>query len=567
MHVETIPNRGSRPAILLRETFREDGKVKKRTLANLSDWPAEKIEALKAALRGQTAFEAGEPEVLRTLPHGHVAATLGIMRALGFPELLASKPSRERDLCMGLIASRILRPRSKLATAATFAEESATDTLAAELGISEATPEELYAALDWLAGMQRHIEEKLAKKHLKEDTLVLYDLTSTWFEGQKCPLAKFGYSRDKKRGKFQIVFGVITDADGRPIATEVYSGNQADSTTVASQIAKVRSRFRLKRVILVGDRGTLTEARIREDVEPAELEWITALRASAIKKLQKKGAIQLSLHEQMDLAEVQSPDFPGERLMVCRNPVLAKHRSRKRNELLAATEGDLKAVKEKKLEGAAEIGKAVGAVLQRHKMKKHFDIEIREDGFDYTRREKKIAEEAALDGLYIVRTNVPAERADSQTVVKIYKSLSKVERVFRTMKTVDLEVRPIYHRLDTRVRGHIFMCMLAYYVEWEMRRRLAPLMYTDEHPEEGEKLRSSPVAPIKKSPGATQKAGRKETPSGSPVRTFRGILDDLGTLSRARLRLGSTGPELERLTKPTPLQEQALNLLGVRLQR
>ncbi|MFZ5479052.1 MAG: IS1634 family transposase [Myxococcota bacterium] len=570
MYVETVPNRDSRPAILLRESYREDGKIKKRTLANLSDWPAEKVEALRRALRGDVAAAPGaEPEILRSLPHGHVAAVLGTMHGLGFPALLATKASRDRTLCMAMIAARILRPGSRLATAAGYAAATATDTLSSVLGVEDVDVDELYGALDWLFRMQPHIEEKLARRHLGERCLVLYDLTSTWLEGRACPLGKLGYSRDGKKGKLQIEFGVVTDGEGRPVAVEVFEGNTSDAKTVATQVDKLRRRFKLDRVVVVGDRGMLTDARIREDLAPHGLEWVTALRAPALKQLRKTGVIQPSLFDQVDLAEIASPDFPGERLVACRNPLLAKERTRKRRELLAATETDLRQIAEQtvdrggKLHGSAAIGIKVGAVLGRHRMKKHFDVQVTETGLTWARREDRIAAEAALDGLYVVRTNVDAKRLDANAVVTTYKQLSHVERAFRTVKTVDLEVRPIHHHLAERVRAHVLLCMLAYYVEWEMRRRLRPLLFTDEHPEQGAAERASPVAPAVRSKSARKKVADKVNAAGEPVRAFRGVLDDLATLTRNRVRTAPGAPVVEVLANPTPLQARAFELLGV----
>jgi transposase len=569
MYVETVPNRGSRPAILLRESYREGGKVKKRTLTNLSDWPLQRIEALRQALRGRgSSGEVTDPEIVRSLPHGHVAAVLATMRDLGFPALLATKASRERSLCMSMIAARILRPGSKLATAAGYAAATATDTLASTLGVEDADVDELYAALDWLVGMQRHVEEKLSRRHLEERCLVLYDLTSTWLEGRTCPLAKLGYSRDGKSGKLQIEFGVLTDRDGRPVAVEVFAGNTADPRTVADQVDKIRRRFKLDRVVVVGDRGMLTSARIREDLAPNGLEWVTALRAPALKQLQRKGVIQPSLFDQFDLAEIESSDFPGERLVACRNPLLAKQRTRKRDELLAATERDLADIAKRtvhaggNLSGKAEIGMKVGAVLNRHKMKKHFELTVTETGVTWRRREEKIAEEAALDGLYVIRTNVDAERLDADDVVLTYKRLTQVERAFRTIKTVDLEVRPIHHRLEDRVRAHVFLCMLAYYVEWEMRRRLRPLTFTDEHPEQAAEERASAVAPAGRSRSARKKAAVKVNDAGEPARCFRAVLQDLATLTRNSLRASPGAPLVEVLATPTALQARAFELLG-----
>jgi hypothetical protein len=572
MHVETVPNRGSRPAILLRQSYREDGKVKKRTLANLSDWPAERIEQLRRALRGEgQSASATPPEILRSLPHGHVAGVLGVMRDLGYPDLLASRDSRERRLCMAMIAARLLRPASKLATSNGYASATATDTLAAVLGVEDATPDELYKAMDWLLGMQRFIEKKLADRHLQPRCLVLYDLTSTWFEGRTCPLAKRGYSRDGRAGTLQVVFGLLTDAEGRPVAVEVFDGNTSDAATVATQVDKLRRRFHLDRVIVVGDRGMLTEARIRQDVEPAGLDWVTALRAPALKALQRRQVLQPSLFDALDFAEISSEQFPGERLVACRNPLLAKERARKRQELLDATEADLRKIGSQtvdeggELRGAAAIGMRVGAVLGRYKMRKHFEVIVTETGLRWSRKERQIADEAALDGLYVVRTSVPASELDSADVVRTYKRLAAVERAFRTVKTIDLEVRPIFHRLEDRVRAHVLICMLAYGVEWEMRRRLRPLLLTDEDPAAGEAERLGPVAPARRSPAARKKVSTKQNSAGEPARAFRSVLDDLATLTRNRVRTTEGAPEFDLLATPTPMQARALELLGVKL--
>jgi transposase len=573
MHIDIVPNRSSPPAILLRESYRENGKVCKRTLANLSDWPAEKVDALRRVLKNQlgalTGISGSSPEILRSLPHGHVAAVVGTMRNLDFPRILGSKDCAERSLCMALIAARILRPLSKLATSNGFAPETATNTLAAVLGVENATTKEMYAAMDWLIVRQPWIEKKLAAKHLSEGSMVLYDLTSTWMEGTHCPLAKRGYSRDGKAENLQIEFGLLTDAEGRPVAVEVFEGNTQDAATVSKQIQKLRERFNLKRVIVVGDRGMLTNARIREDLEPHDLDWVTALRAPAIKKLRKQGKLQLSLFDQLDLAEIQSPDFPGERLVVCRNTLLAGVRANKRTELLDATEAVLREVQVRtrdvggRLHTAADIALAVGAVVGKYKMKKHFDVVVTETGLTWSRRQKQIDEEAALDGLYIVRTNVTAEVLDTESVVATYKRLAKVERAFRTIKTVDLEVRPVYHRLSERVKAHVLLCTLAYYVDFEMRLRLRPLLLTDEDPAAGEATRRGPVAPAQRSPSALRKIAAKRGSAGEPARAFGSVLADLATLTRNRVRPAPGAPEIEVLATPTALQARAFELLGV----
>jgi transposase len=425
--------------------------------------------------------------------------------------------------------------------------------------------------MDWLLGMQRFIEKKLADRHLQPRCLVLYDLTSTWFEGRTCPLAKRGYSRDGRAGTLQVVFGLLTDAEGRPVAVEVFDGNTSDAATVATQVDKLRRRFHLDRVIVVGDRGMLTEARIRQDVEPAGLDWVTALRAPALKALQRRQVLQPSLFDALDFAEISSEQFPGERLVACRNPLLAKERARKRQELLDATEADLRKIGSQtvdeggELRGAAAIGMRVGAVLGRYKMRKHFEVIVTETGLRWSRKERQIADEAALDGLYVVRTSVPASELDSADVVRTYKRLAAVERAFRTVKTIDLEVRPIFHRLEDRVRAHVLICMLAYGVEWEMRRRLRPLLLTDEDPAAGEAERLGPVAPARRSPAARKKVSTKQNSAGEPARAFRSVLDDLATLTRNRVRTTEGAPEFDLLATPTPMQARALELLGVKL--
>lgn len=581
MYVETVPNRGSRPTVLLRESFRDGPRTRKRTLANLTDWEASKVEALRAALRGDAPRGPGESgraledsfEIQRSLPHGHVAAVLGTMRRLGLPALLGRRPSRERDLTLAVVAARVLDPRSKLATARGLRAETLESTLGEELSLTDADEDEVYAAMDWALRRQGAVEDELARRHLKNGSLVLYDVTSTYFEGRRCPLARLGHSRDGKKGKAQIVVGLLTDGDGRPVAVEVFPGNTGDPKTVAPQVKKLRDRFGIERLVLVGDRGMLTEARIEEDLrEEKGIDWITALRAPAIRGLVERGELQLSLFDEKDLAEITSPLFPGERLIVCRNPLLADERARKRVELLAATERELAKVAaavtrtRRALRGAAAIGQRVGRALGRFKMAKHFHVEITDTTLSWTRREERIAAEAALDGLYVVRTSVPAERLPDTGVVRTYKRLSEVERAFRSMKTLDLKIRPIHHWLERRVRAHVFLCMLAYYVEWHMRDALAPLLFDDEYPQDGEAARASVVAPAKRSERALQKAAARRTETGLPVQSFQALLRDLRTLTRNRVHPRIPGvPDFTKLATPTPLQQRALDLLAVRL--
>ncbi len=572
MYVETVPNRGSPPAILLRESYREDGKVKKRTLANLSDWPSHRVDALRRALRGDAGAEVtgGRAEVVRSRPHGHVAAVLGTLRKLELDRLLASKRSRSRDLCVAMIAARVIDPRSKLATARGLAKATLQHTLAELLGVQDADADELYAALDWLLEAQPRVEKKLAERHLADGCLVLYDLTSTWLEGRSCPLGRIGHARDGKKGQRQVVFGVLADREGRPLAVEVFAGNTADPSTVAVQVEKLRARFGLRRVVVVGDRGMLTEARIREDLAThAGLDWISALRAPAIQELHRKGAIQLSLFEQTDLAEIAHPSFPGERLVVCKNPLLASERARKRDELLAATDALLQKVQaatrraRRPLRGRAQIGLRVGAVLGRYKMGKHYVLQFRDDGFTWRRDDAGIAAEAALDGIYVVRTSVPAEQMAAPEVVDAYKGLAQVERVFRGMKTVELRVRPVFHWSEDRVRAHVFLCMLAYYVGWHMRRALRPLLFDDEHREQARATRTSVVGPAPRSVRAKRKDASRRTDEELPVQSFPSLLRDLATLARNRVRLRPGTPEVDIDTTPTALQARAFELLAV----
>jgi transposase len=572
MYIARIPNRGSPPAILLRESYREGRAVKTRTLANLSKWPPDQIEALQRVLRGEALVAPDEAfEIVRTRPHGHVAAVLGTLRKLGVDKLLSGKRTRQRDLTVGMIVSRILDPRSKLATARGMGRETLFSSLGEVLEVGEVEVDELYEAMDWLLVRQGRMEAALAKRHLSDGTLVLYDVSSTYFEGRSCPLAKLGYSRDGKRGKLQIVFGLLCSVEGCPVAVEVFAGNTGDPSTLASQVKKIRERFDLKRVVLVGDRGMITEARIREDLRPVEgLSWITALRAPAIRKLVKEGSLQLSLFDERDLAEIRSAEYPGERLIVCRNPLLAAERRRKREELLEGTEKELekivKATTRSKgpLKGKEKIGVRVGRVLDRFKMGKHFRWEITEAGFSYERDVASIAAEAALDGIYVVRTDVPSETLATEETVRAYKSLSRAERAFRSYKSVDLKVRPIHHRLEKRVRAHVLLCMLAYYVEWHMRQALAPILFDDHDRAAGEARRESIVSPAQRSPSAEAKAHTQHTEEGRPVHSFQSLLQDLSTLANNRIQPKIAGSEaFDQYTIPTPMQQMAFDLLGV----
>ena len=502
MHIERVPNRNSPPAVLLRQSYRQDGKVRKRTLANLSKLPDETIEGLKILLKGGQAVKSLEDafEIIRSRPHGHVAAVLGTLRKIGLDQIISASSRRERDLVLAMIVARIIDPSSKLATCRGLNPLTCTSTLGELLGVALADSDELYAAMDWLLERQPQIEQSLAQKHLSEGTLVLYDVSSPYFEGETCPLAQFGYNRDGKKGKLQIIFGLLCNGQGIPIAVEVFSGNMSDSMTLADQIEKVRTRFGIERVVFVGDRGILTSARIDQELKTVEgLEWITALRSPQIRELAAQDYIQLSLFEQQDLAEISSPDYPGERLIACGNPMLAEERTSKRQELLQATEQELDKIiaaverTKRPLKGTANIGLRVGKVLNRFKMAKHFHLEITDDSFQYQRNEENILAEAATDGIYVIRTSVSHQQFDSLEAVRAYKNLSVVDRAFRCCKTVDLKVRPIDHRLADRVRAHVFLCMLAYYVEWHMRQSLASLLF--DHEDQGIESNRSGGAP------------------------------------------------------------------------
>jgi DDE family transposase len=573
MYVAVVPNRSSRPAILLRESYRDGDKVKNRTLANLSDWPAERIETLRAALRGDKLVPAGEGlEIVRALPHGHVAAVLGMARRIGLDALLPDGPERRRQLALALIVARLIDPAAKLATARALDETTAIHSLGVTLGLGAVNAKEVYAALDWLGAAQPSIEAALARRHLRDGTLVLYDVSSSYVEGRCCELARFGHSRDGRADKMQIVFGLLCSASGCPIAVEVFEGNTGDPSTLGNQIAKLKERFGLKRVVMVGDRGMITQARIDDELKPAGFEWITALRAPAIQHLAADGGpLQLSLFDERDLAEIESPDFPGERLIVCKNPALAEERKRKRDELLDATEQDLKDIaarivrQRQPLRGADKIGVAVGALLGRRKVAKHFRITIADDALSFTRDHAAIAAEAALDGFYVLRTNVPADALNTADTVRAYKSLAGVERAFRSLKTVDLDIRPIFHWVSPRVRAHVFLCMLAYHLEWHMRQALAPILFDDHDRAAGEALRPSPVAKAKPSPAAKRKAKTKRTDDGLPVHSFRTLLTDLATLTRNTVRWANA-PAMALLASPTQLQHRAFDLLAVKPQ-
>ena len=576
MYIDVVPNRSSPPAILLRESYRDGNKVRKRTLLNLTSWPRHLVEGFRALLNGGSVIPAGQEAltIVRSLPHGHVAAVLGTLRHIGLDRLLGPDGNRCRDLAIALIVSRIIAPTSKLATGKALDPATAASSLGELLGLGAVDEDELYTALDWLLARQPAVETALAKRCLKGGTLVLYDVSSSYLEGRCCALAKRGYNRDGKKGKLQIVYGLLCAADGCPVAIEVFDGNTADPATLASQISKLKQRFGVSHVVLVGDRGMITQARISDDVKPAGLDWITALRAPSIKALAEGGALQLSLFDDRNMATITSPDFPGERLIVCRNPDLARERGRKRQDLLTATERDLTHIaaavgrRRQPLRGAAEIGIKVGAVLDKHKMAKHFDLTITDASLSFARKTAAIAAEAMLDGIYVVRTSLPADTLDEAGTVRAYKSLALVERAFRCLKTVDLQVRPIYHWLADRVRAHVFLCMLAYHVEWQMRARLKPMLYDDADKEAAEAARDSIVTKAQRSPKAVSKQTTGRTEDGLPVHSFHSLLADLATLTRNTM-VTALAPDhpFTLTTRPTTIQQKALDLLGVAITR
>ena len=569
MYVARVPNRNSPPAILLRESYRVGNRVKTRTLANLSRWPEAKIQALSRVLKDEpVAAPADRFEIERSLPHGHIAAVLGMARKLGLDHLLPRRPSRLAKLALAMIVARVVEPAAKLATARQLSAATAAHSLGAVLELGQVDEDELYRALDLLLAAQPKIESALARRHLKGGCLVLYDLTSSYLEGRCCPLAQYGYSRDGKPGKRQIVYGLLCAAEGCPVAVEVFDGNVGDPSTLTAQVSKLKQRFKLDRVVLVGDRGMITQARIREDLKPAGLDWVTALRAPAIQALAAEGPLQPCLFDDRDIGEIQSPDYPDERLIVCRNRELAAERARKREDLLAATEKDLAAIaaavtrSRQPLRGQDKIALKAGGVLGRRKMAKHFELTISDTSFVFIRNTAAIAREAALDGFYVLRTNVPTAVLDTTTTVLAYKALAGVERAFRSIKTVDLEIRPIHHRLADRVRAHVFLCMLGYYVIWHMRQAWAELLFDDHDRPAAAAARPSPVAAAKVSPAAHTKAARKHTADGRPVHSFRSLLHDLATLTRNLVRFGDP-PAVVILARPTVLQQRAFDKLAI----
>jgi len=573
VYIETIPNRNSPPAILLREGYRENGKVVKRTLANLSSWDPQLVEHFRVLLKGGVAVESASSvlSIERALPHGHVAAVLGAARGSGSRLWFGSAPKELQPLLQAMLVARVLEPASKLATHRMLHEDTATSSLGHVLGVGRCCVDELYRALDWLHEAQPAIERRLARAHLLGSTLVLYDLTSTWLTGRCCELAARGHWRDGKRDDPQIVFGLVCSAEGCPISVEVFKGNTADPATVAAQVVKLKERFGIERIAWAGDRGMLTSARIEQVLKPQGMDWVSSLRAPQIAQLaQEHGPFQPSLFDQRNLLELTSQHFPDERLVVCRNPLLAEERARKRLELLAATEADLAKIAaatqraRSPLRGEQAIALRVGRVIERFHMAKHLALTITDTSLAWTRRDEAIAAEAALDGLYVIRTSLPKERLDANAAVAAYKSLAHVERAFRSMKTVDLNVRPVFHYSEQRVRAHVFLCMLAYYVEWHMRQRLKPMLFDDEHLDEASASRASTVAKAVRSEQAKTKDASKRAEDGLPLHSFRTLLKDLATLTYNIARTGANPHAQIAITaRPTPIQAKAFELLGL----
>lgn len=555
---------------LLRRSYREDGKVKHETLGNLSHLPPDLIDIIRRRLKGEPLMGEGGWKIVRSLPHGHVAAALGTVVDTGLDKIISSRPCRERLLVIAMIVARIVQPGSKLATGRALRAETAKTSLSLELGLEDVSDREIYESLDWLGKRQKRIEKKLAKQHLSDGTLLLYDVSSSYYTGSRPSLAQRGYSRDQKSGFPQIVYGLLCNAEGCPVSVEVFAGNTSDPQTLTSQINTVRQRFGIQRVVFVGDRGMITSKRINEDLRDVEgLDWISALRADSIRRLASQGVIQMSLFDDHDLAEVTSEDFPNERLIVCRNPLLAESRRAKREALLQATEEKLDQIvvatqrTNRPLQGQDQIGLRVGKIVNKYKVGKHFELEITDNCFSYSRNEARICQEADQDGIYVIRTSVKQDILTADDTVRSYKDLAKVERAFRSMKTVDLKVRPIYHWLDKRIRSHVFLCMLAYYIEWHMRQKLKPVLFDDHQRAEAEQARESIVGPAPRSEAAQSKDNNKCTEDGHPVESFRTLVENLGTLTKNRVQVPDAGDEFYMTTEPTSFQQHVLDLLGV----
>jgi hypothetical protein len=567
MHIHVVPNRGSPATVLLRESYREGSKVRKRTLANLSSLSSAQIDAIRATLLGQPLQPAAQPlaqpfEAIASPSHGHVQAVALTLQRLGLAGLIAATPCRERELVLAMVGARILAPHTKLATTRWWP----TTTLAEEFGVVDADEDDLYAAMDWLLARQDRVQKKLAVRHLREGGLVLYDLSSSYFEGTTCPLAKLGHNRDGKSGLLQVNYGLLTDARGCPVAVSVYDGNVSDSKTLMPEVKRLREDFGIEQFVLVGDRGMISSKAIAELRENDGIGWITALKSASIRALVEQGQLQLGLFDERNLVELSSPEYPGERLVACRNPELAKLRAHKRAELLAATEAKLDKIKARvdvgKLVGSDEIGLCVGKVINQYKVAKHFELSIDDNAFTFARKLHAIAAEAALDGIYIIRTSLPAAQMDAPSCVRNYKSLAQVERAFRSLKTVDLKVRPIHHRKADRVRAHIFLCMLAYYVEWHMREAWRELMFADT--DQAAKATRDPVAPAKRSDKAQAKAASHTLGDGTPAHSFSTLLADLASIVRNTCRTSNAAPEAPTfhvVTTPSAKQQRAFELL------
>lgn len=565
MYIDIVPNRNSRPAILLREGWREGKRVRKRTIANLTGWPHDQVQRLRLVLKNVPLVHPDELFVIeRSLPHGHVEIVLKVLRRLKLPALIDPKPSRQRDLALALIVQRLLQPASKLATTRLWH----TTTLASELSLQDADENDLYEAMDWLLQRQGRIEKKLARRHLAEGDHVLYDVSSSYYEGRTCSLVRYGYNRDGKRGRPIVVYGVMADRAGRPVAVQAYPGNTGDPATVPDQVERLRQQFGLKRVVLVGDRGLLTETQVTHLKRYPGLGWISALRHTDIRQLVENQAVQLSIFDERHLAEIRTEAYPGERLVVCYNPLLAEYRRGKRQKLVAATEEKLAKIarevarRTKKPLLATEIAEKVGRVKNRHKVAKHFEWVIEDGRFEYARRSEAISREEQLDGFYILRTSEPGDRLPTAEVVRSYKNLTNVERAFRSLKTVDLQIRPIRHRTEDRVRSHLFLCLLSYYVEWHLRRALAPLLFDDEDLD-AHRAQRDPVLAAQPSASAKRKKAKRQTEDGLPIESFATLMAQMATRARHRCRTVSNpeGPKVQRLTEPTPLQRRALELV------
>ncbi|MBK6975618.1 MAG: IS1634 family transposase [Sterolibacteriaceae bacterium] len=563
MHIHIVPNRGSAPTVLLRESYRDGARVGKRTLANLSSLSHAQVEAIRAVLRGERLCPVAQGfEIARSRAHGHVQAVATAMQRLGLASLIATKPCRERDRVLAMVASRIVAPQTKLATTRWWH----TTTLAQDFAVTEASEDDLYAAMDWLLLRQEAIEKKLAARHLGTDSLVLYDLSSSYFEGTTCPLAKRGYSRDGKHGMLQVNYGLVTDARGCPVAVSVHAGNTSDSTTFMPEVQRLRTDFGIERMVMVGDRGMISQKAIAQMRDSDGIGWITALKSVSIRALIEQGQLQLGLFDERNLIELSSPDYPGERLVACRNPQLARLRAYKREELLCATQNKLDKIKARveaaKLAGKDEIGVRVGKIVNQYKVAKHFELAIGETSFSFTRKPDSIAAEAALDGLYIIRTSVSSEHMEAAQCVRSYKSLANVERAFRSLKTIDLKVRPIHHRLAERVRSHIFVCMLAYYVEWHMREAWRALMFADT--DQQAKATRDPVAPAMRSEATLNKVARHSLEDNTPAHSFSTLMAELATLVRNTCRTPAAAPDapsFEVVTTPNPVHQRAMALL------